>query len=202
MDFKIDSEYLKGIKKSNDSSVNELLSEIEKLKSAIDLKNKIISDKSKSIEYYRYQFLHNQKRSVINLTLSDHDDKGEFMKWKDIEIPSDDYIQSSPGIWLRSITNKNNVIDDFEKQFLKQFKEIDFKKYQSVIICKAEKNSLFPLHYHIEEETIVCLTGCMHDRSNLFELKSGDSITYKSMQTHEPFFIEDTVVLALVHKPT
>ena len=187
-----------GTKTSEKAVVSELESKIESLREIIELKNQIINSKQEMITVLQKQLGGSSTvEQPINYSMMSN--KGKFVNWSIIDIPSDSYKEVMPGIFDRLLLSKDDFIEDWEDVFKPVVANIDFSKFK-VLLNYSNKGTVFKTHYHVEPEIITVISGVFIERLSKKVINENESIRFESLQPHEVENLSDTKLIILLEK--
>ncbi len=187
-----------GTELSEKTTVSELQSKIESLREIIELKNEIINSKEEMINVLQVQ-LGNVSTVKQPINYSMMSNKGKFVNWSIIDIPSDSYKEVMPGIFDRLLLDKNDFIEEWEDIFKPIVANIDFTKFK-VLLNYSNKGTVFKTHYHVEPEIITVISGVVIERLSNRIVNETESIRFESLQPHEIENLSDTKLIILLAK--
>lgn len=202
-DFDIYEINISGERKTKpDQNVDHFIEQIKSLKEIISIKDLLVQSLMSQIELLKNQNFERHKKSGSNqpINFSSHSKKGKFVNWNIIDIPSHEYKEVVPGIFDRIIMDKDHALFDWESIFSSYLSAIDFSKYK-VILNYSNVDTMFSKHFHVEKESIICVSGTIHETLSNTIINEGDSIQFESMQAHEIVNLTDTKLIILLEKP-
>lgn len=98
------------------------------------------------------------KRSLVEVDLVYT--KPEEIDWQSIskQVSTTAYTQMGKEIYVRHVTDPKDLKFKEEKPYAKELSKVDFSKSMVLFVIFTSK-SVFPSHYHNNEERILCLEG-------------------------------------------
>ncbi len=188
-----ESEINTSLTASERTQVKQLQAQIASLQEINRLKDELLAAKDIQMR----SVLNSTDKETISVVSSNN--KGKYIDWRLIDIPSDRYLEIKEGMFDRIIRHKEDLIEEWEKVFIEYLDRINFDRYK-VILNRCTHNALFPLHYHIERESIICVAGSVIEMVNKVVLKKGDRIDFEKMEQHEILALEDAMLILLIEK--
>ncbi len=179
--------------------IQDLKKQIQTLKDILALKDEIIQSKNDQIDLLKKPSGSLYSRGETPISYSTLKPSGKFVNWNSVDIPSDKYFEIVPGIYDRVIHAKDHFIHEWEVIFKKALSDIDFNKYK-VILNHSKKGSIFKMHYHVEPETLICVSGSFHEELTNKTIQEGEFIEFASMQPHEVTTLEQSYLIIMIEK--
>ncbi len=167
---------------------------LKQLYEIIRLKDELLSAKQRQIESLRKQIGEPEQVQSADLHYAADHDQGSLINWQTVEIPSDRYVELSPGISNRLMISAQDFLYGWEKIFEPIALQLDFER-QKVILNRSAKTGYFSRHYHPEKETLYCVQGAFREVVSNQMVKSGERIAFEPFQAHEVSFLEDTLII-------
>ncbi|MBK8506161.1 MAG: helix-turn-helix domain-containing protein [Saprospiraceae bacterium] len=171
-----------------------LKEKVNRLQEIIELKDELLSVKKLEIAQLKSMQIQAVKTNEAAIQFSQHDEQGQFINWRSIEISSDYYEEISPGVLDRILKDPDHLLFEWEDVCIPYFDQLDFDQ-DRIILNRSRKGSFFPRHYHVEEETLYCVRGSFSENLSKRIVTPGEHISFDPFEHHELTFLEDTLII-------
>ena len=148
----------------------------------------------------RRDLLKQDVKAITALNMYMHEKRGPYIDLRLLKLSYHHYTETTQGVKVRFVKNKNNIIQKRELIFEPYLKEIDFEQ-NTVIFNFNDEGSFFPLHHHIEAEWMIPVKGEIFDKFNNVLTLEGEKVSFDPMVPHELHFKEPSAILVVINPP-